>query len=148
MLFRSGFSGITTLYLLPVPHHLRPLHGHNIGFSLFSQRILPFHGFLPASVQRGLQPCHLLISACRNLTVPPTSAQTSRLQLKENPRLSSTPRLSFFVTHVSLVMLSHPLDSTVPICLCLSAPDHREHITGRLCGVSLYPQCPCCFLHE
>lgn len=149
VLSERGFSGITTLYLLPVPHHLRPLHGHNIGFSLFSQHILPFHGFLPALVQRGLQPRHLLISACRNLTIPQISAHMSRLQLKENTRLSCTPPPPrFFVTHVSLAMLSHPLDSTVPICLCLSAPVHREHITGRLCGVSLYPQCPCCFLHE
>lgn len=91
VLAERGFSGITTLYLLPVPHHLRPPHGHNIGFSLFSQHILPFHGFLPALVQRGLQPRHLLISACRNLTIPPTSAHTSRLQLKENPHLSCTP---------------------------------------------------------
>lgn len=128
VLSERDFSGIATLCSLPVPHHLRPLHGHHTGFSLSSQHILPFHGFLPASTQWGLQPHHLLISACRNPTILPTLAQTSHLQLKEHPCLSATPFLS---SSLSLVMLSCPLDSTVPKYLCLSTPVDHEQITGR-----------------
>ena len=142
-ILRSSLRG--TFLVLPLCARFLSLTIHHIGFSLFSQHILPFHGFLPASVQWGLQPYHLLISACRNPTILPTLAQTSHLQLKEHPCLSTTPFLSSLL---SLVMLSHHLDSTVPKCLCLSTPVDHEQITGRSWGVFHYSQCPCCCLHD
>ena len=53
-----GLRGVITLFPLSVPHHPRPLHGCHIGFSLFSQHVLPFHGQLPPYGQRGLAVMH------------------------------------------------------------------------------------------
>ena len=45
-----ALSGVITLCAISAPHHPRPLHGRHVGFSLFSQHVLSFRGWLPPSV--------------------------------------------------------------------------------------------------